>query len=249
MVKVSVIVPAYNVEKYLAECLDSLINQTLEDIEIIVINDGSTDCTLQILEEYAAKDRRIKIINQENAGQSVARNRGIDAAVGEYVAFVDADDWVDLDFFRKLYDAAKKENADVAAGGILFCDLNLKRRFLVKYRSQKSLYKLKEKYKYLLCNGKHCYIWNKIYHREHLLNGKLFFMDGKYYEDVFWSLQMLKVMDSAVCVPDILYYYRANPCSTVHTTKNDAKKCRTGKTLKLLDCNMQMKINWKLYFL
>lgn len=107
-IKVSVIVPVYNVEKYLRECLNSLVNQTLKEIEIICINDGSEDSSLEILNEYASKDSRFVIINQENSGQSVARNKGLDVAKGEYIGFVDSDDWVDLNFFENLYSEAVK---------------------------------------------------------------------------------------------------------------------------------------------
>ena len=116
MVKVSVIVPVYNVDKYLEECLDSIVNQTLNDIEIICVNDGSTDGSLKILEDYASKDDRIKIITQENGGLSVARNTGIDVAKGEYLSFVDSDDFIGLEMFDKMYDQAHSQDLD-----ILFC--------------------------------------------------------------------------------------------------------------------------------
>ena len=112
-ISVSIIVPVYNVEQYLERCLDSLINQTLQNIEIICINDGSTDNSLNILKQYIEKDKRIKIINQENRGVSVARNNGIEASQGEYIGFVDSDDYVDLDFFENLYNKEKKEDADI----------------------------------------------------------------------------------------------------------------------------------------
>ena len=104
---VSVIIPAYNVEKYIAKCLDSLINQSLKDIEIIIIDDGSTDKTPFIIKDYANQDKRIKVIAQTNQKQGAARNRGLEAASGEYIGFVDADDWVDLNYFEKLYETAK----------------------------------------------------------------------------------------------------------------------------------------------
>lgn len=119
MPKVSIIVPVYNVEKYLRKCIDSLVNQTLNDIEIICINDGSTDKSLKILKEYKNKDSRIILLNQENSGQSVARNRGIEIAKGEYLGFVDPDDWIDLDYYEKLYNAAIGTNADIATAGII----------------------------------------------------------------------------------------------------------------------------------
>ena len=112
--KVSVIVPAFNVEKYISKCLLSLVNQTLKDIEVIVINDGSTDKTLEIVQKFEELDKRIRIINQENQKQGAARNRGMEIAEGEYVGFVDSDDWVDLDYFEKLYLTAKKYNSDIA---------------------------------------------------------------------------------------------------------------------------------------
>ena len=117
MPKVSVIIPVYNVEPYLRRCLDSVIHQTLSDIEIICINDCSPDNSLAILQEYAAKDPRVKVIDfAENKGVSVARNTGMDAATGEYIGFVDSDDYVDLDFYEKLYARAKSTGADVAKG-------------------------------------------------------------------------------------------------------------------------------------
>jgi glycosyltransferase involved in cell wall biosynthesis len=114
-IKVSVIVPVYNVEPYLRRCLDSLVNQTLKDIEIICINDSSSDNSLVILKRYAKKDNRIKIIDfEKNQGVSVARNTGMEAAQGEYIGFCDPDDYVDLDFYEKLYALAKNKNADIA---------------------------------------------------------------------------------------------------------------------------------------
>lgn len=117
MIKVSIIVPIYNVEKYLKRCLDSLVNQTLNDIEIICINDGSTDGSLEILNEYGRRDDRIVIINQENSGLSATRNKGIDIAKGQFIGFVDSDDWVSKDYFEKLYNSAIQNEAEIAVGG------------------------------------------------------------------------------------------------------------------------------------
>ncbi|MDR3257037.1 MAG: glycosyltransferase, partial [Endomicrobium sp.] len=116
--KVSVIIPVYNVEPYVKDCLDSVVNQTLKDIEIVCVNDGSTDNSWRVLEEYAARDSRIKIITQANQGLACARNNGIKVAKGEYIGFVDSDDWISLDFYEKLYDNAKIENADVCVGNV-----------------------------------------------------------------------------------------------------------------------------------
>ena len=130
MVAVSIIVPVYNTEEYLQKCLDSLTNQTLKNIEIICVNDGSTDNSLKILQDNAIKDDRIKIINQENKKQGAARNAGMQVATGEYIGFVDSDDWVDLDFYEKLYIAAKKHNFDIALGTNVRAKKNINKKRL-----------------------------------------------------------------------------------------------------------------------
>ena len=111
MAKISVIIPVYNIEKYLVKCLDSVINQTFTDIEIICINDGSTDNSLSILEEYAQKDKRIKIINKENGGLSSAWNAGLNEVSAEYLTFVDGDDWIDTNTFKLAYEAVLNNKA------------------------------------------------------------------------------------------------------------------------------------------
>lgn len=117
MAKVSVIIPVYNTEKYLRKCLESVCNQTLSDIEIICIDDCSTDGSLEILKEYSKKDERIKLVElKENKGAGAARNLGIDNAKGEYIGFVDSDDWIDLDFYEKLYKEAIRTDADITKG-------------------------------------------------------------------------------------------------------------------------------------
>lgn len=121
MPKVSVIIPVYNTAKYLRKCLDSVCNQTLSDIEIICVNDCSTDNSFEILKEYSSKDKRIKLIDfKENKGAAVARNAGIDETKGEYIGFVDSDDFIDLDFYEKLYNKATETGADVAKSNLIF---------------------------------------------------------------------------------------------------------------------------------
>jgi len=129
MPKVSVIVPCYNVAPYVAKCLDSLVGQTLQDIEIICVDDKSTDDTAKIVAEYAERDKRIKLIKQrKNQGVSVARNTAIDAAHGEFIGFVDPDDYIDLDFYEKLYNTAINTSADIAKAIIISVDVNGKQR-------------------------------------------------------------------------------------------------------------------------
>lgn len=123
---ISVIIPLYNVEKYLEKCLESVINQTLEEIEIICINDGSTDNSLQILELFAQNDKRIKIINKENSGQGAARNIGMQHATGQYISFIDSDDWIEQDMYEKLYENAINLNSDIVMCPIRIFDESTK---------------------------------------------------------------------------------------------------------------------------
>lgn len=208
--KVSVIVPIYNVEKYLAKCLNSLINQTLKEIEIICVNDGSTDNSLKILENFEKNDSRIKVVSQQNMGLSGARNTGLNIATGEYIGFVDSDDWVDLEFFEKLYNVAKENSADISCAGF-------KRRgkFLsttrISYKKVKVYEDINDK---ILAIGipEHNYIWNKIY-----LNDKwnFKFQDGRYFEDMAISIKILHALKKMVTVPNVYYNYRRTPNSIV----------------------------------
>ena len=110
---VSVIIPAYNIEDYIGRCLDSVISQTYKNLEIIVVDDGSRDHTGEILDNYAKKDRRIKVIHKENGGVSSARNKGIEAAEGDYIGFIDGDDLIEPEMYKTLVDLLEEENADI----------------------------------------------------------------------------------------------------------------------------------------
>ena len=118
--KVSIVIPVYNVEKYLRQCLDSVVNQTLRDIEIICVNDGSKDSSPDILREYAEKDNRIKIIDKANSGYGASMNRGFDLATGEYLGIIESDDYAELNMFESLYEVAKRDDLDVVKSGFFF---------------------------------------------------------------------------------------------------------------------------------
>ena len=215
MTKVSVIIPVYNVENYLRDCLNSVVNQTLKDIEIICINDGSTDKSREILQEFADKDSRIKIIDQENKGQAAARNIGIKLAKGEFIGFVDSDDWLAADFYEKLYDSAIKFNADIAAGSIKRCFASGKSEDWIIYKNITFTNKLRKKFD--LCKvPKFHYIWNKIYRRVPFLHSGVTFEEGIYFEDLEFMHKVLCYLDNLVAVPDVFYYYRDNVNSTVN---------------------------------
>lgn len=215
MIKVSVIVPVFNTEKYLEKCLNSLINQTLQDIEIICVNDGSTDKSADIIKKFANKDSRFKLINQENKKQGAARNTGMKIAKGEYIGFVDSDDWVDLEYYEKLYNAAKKYNADMAlATNIRTGHGKDKKRLNIT--EEKFVTTLQDKIDV-------CQQWknecptNKIYRHSILKNNNIKWPEGVYCEDKLFTIKAVYYANSIVTVPDINYYYYRNPNSTVNS--------------------------------
>ena len=218
MKKVSVIVPVYNVEKYLSRCLESLINQSLKDIEIICINDGSADNSLQILKQFAYKDNRIKIINQTNSGQSVARNKGLAIASGKYIGFVDSDDWIDNDYYEKMFETIERTNSDFAC-------CSIKRMYPYKQSKRLEITKeeiicnLNDKFKYLNMPSQ-CFSVNKLYKRELLNKFEIRFIEGRYFEDIPFLLNIVLNFEQMVSVPNITYYYWANPNSTMKKQDN-----------------------------
>lgn len=231
--KVSIIVPAFNTDSYIAKCLFSLTKQTLNEIEIICINDGSTDKTLEIIEKFAQIDNRIKIINQANQKQGAARNRGMEAATGEYIGFIDSDDWVDLDFFEKLYLAAKKYDSDIAlATNIRTGNGKTKKRLNIE--EEVFVQSLQERID-ISKQVKNPCPTNKIYRKEMLIKNNITWPEGVYCEDKMFTIQAIFYANGLVAVPEVNYYYFRNPHSTVkrktkehklekERDKNNAKK-------------------------
>lgn len=212
-IKVSVIVPVYNVEKYLGKCIDSLLSQTLKDIEFIFVNDGSTDNSLQILEEYAKKDNRIKILSQEHSMLGNARNNGLRIAQGEFIGFVDSDDYTDCDFYEKLYTAAISNNADIATASILKHKLKYD-KYIIENKKIRLANSITDKIK--LCSDKtnrffHC--WNKIYKNTLIKEHNIKFTEHRLHEDVEFAIKAIFYANKIVSVPKIKYHYVQNPNS------------------------------------
>ncbi len=226
-IKVSIIIPVFNAEKYIAKCLESLINQTLKEIEIICINDGSSDNSLNLLKFYQKKDTRIKVVNQNNGGPGKSRNTGIKLAKGDFIGFVDSDDWVDKDYFEKLYNAAINNNCEIAAGNFYREGKILKSKKL-NYKYTSTYFKPEEKINYAFI-PKYNYVWNKIYKRTAIL--KKTFPENCYYEDMRWLVKIIYDLKGFVTVPNTFYHYRKNQGSIV-----------TQKTLKhQQDCKLAEK--------
>lgn len=215
--KVSVIIPVYNVEEYLRQCLDSIVNQTLKEIEIICVNDGSTDNSHQILTEYAQKDKRIIIINKENEGLGAARNTGMAYATGEYIGFVDSDDWVKLEAYEKFYKNAKTQNSDMVMCPIhVYDDITGKLKYDNPYFTLECL---NEEFDNCIFNHLKTKNFlfkisvtspNKIYKREFLneINAKfperLIFEDNPFFYETYLKARNVSL------IRDFLYFYRIN---------------------------------------
>lgn len=225
MAKISVIIPVYNVEKLLRRCIDSVLNQTLKDIEIICVNDGSTDNSGLILEEYK-KYENIKIINQKNAGLSVARNTGLENVTSKYVAFLDSDDFVDADFYEKLFRYIEEKNADIACASIIR-ENNQKKVCLINYKQIEVARNVKERF-FLADCPKHNFVWNKLYKTELINKNNLKFVPGMIYEDMWFTPDILEVANSVVAVPNTYYHYWKHKNTLI---KGDCDKYRADKLL------------------
>ena len=218
---VSIIVPAYNVEKFIPRCIISLINQSLANIEIIIINDGSTDNTETICRQFANCDSRIKVVSQSNQKQGAARNKGIAIARGEYLSFVDADDWISIDFCEKMYNAAKSTNAQIACASIVRGNEN-HQKMLIEYFEQKTFTNIKEKFIQAKM-PEFCFPCNKIFSRKALLEKKLRFREGVFYEDMIFVPDAISELEKMTTVADATYFYWKNPNSTIYK-KNDSSR-------------------------
>ena len=214
---ISVIVPVYNVEEYLEECLESIRHQSYTDIEVILVNDGSTDSSKEICERFCQADSRFRLINQENKGQSAARNRGVKESIGEYLMFVDSDDVINKNVLEVLLPYMKTEV------DIVECRMTRKKEEVYLNKPFKIVFEGNAKEAILNCIAikevKFCPV-TKLYRRE--IVEKVPFLEGYIYEDVFTGINYLKHMRKIVAVDYIGYYYRVRPNSTM--TKSFTEK-------------------------
>jgi glycosyltransferase involved in cell wall biosynthesis len=202
--KVSVIIPIYNREKYLKKCLDSVINQTLNDIEIICIDDGSTDRSREILNGYGKVDSRIKIINQKNQGPGLARNIGLKIAKGEYIGFVDSDDWIDLNFYETLFTEAKKQDADLTRTEYVYEYPNHSKEDNIN----KTILERKSDGELLNLNEHSVVIWNAIYKRKYLQKNNITFDKLPGLVDVPFTARATYYSKKTIPVIGTYYHYR-----------------------------------------
>lgn len=231
---ISVVVPIYNVERYLEKCIDSIINQSFEHLEIILVNDGSTDHSLEICEKYKAQDKRIKVLDKKNGGLSDARNAGIEESMGEFITFVDSDDFIDRDMIKYLYHLIKQNDADIS---------------ICQYKAIEEKSGIIKKYLFVPAetisgNNKcmeafftHCGIgtiaWGKLYKKE-LFDG-IRYPKGKFHEDVFTTYLLVAKSHCIVIGEQHKYNYllrdnsiSSSPFQLKHLDSIEAAKVRSG---------------------
>lgn len=218
---ISVIIPVYNVEKYLRKCLDSVVSQTYNNLEILIVDDGSTDCSGQICDEYAEKDDRIQVFHQLNCGLSKARNTGIDLSTGDYLMFIDSDDYISKDMAMELYNELKKSNADMSICNFHYVDENnniIKTKELDFHNAGSFILTKKELLNALTNSNISTAIvigCNKLY--KNSIFDSLRYPVGRIYEDEFIIHHILNKIDKAVLINRKYYYYIKRDNSITHT--------------------------------
>ncbi len=262
MAKISIIVPVFKVEKYLNRCIESLINQTFKDVEIILVDDGSPDNCGIICDAYAGKDNRIRVIHKANGGLGFARNSGIETALGKYIAFVDSDDFVSLEMYNILYNEAEKNHADVC-----LCGFNrvINDNIILAYSNpmNKGIYTEDAVLKDILANmlgappdyPKDDFIgmssWMGIYSKKIITENNIRFYSEREYisEDALFNIDYFSKSKRAAIIPDPLYYYCENVTSLTKSYKgNRFQKCKIlyeeiTRRIQFLDIKDQAKLN------
>ena len=217
---ISIIIPVYNTEKYIEECITSLLNQSLKEIEIICINDGSTDNSLKLLKDFEQKDPRIIVISQENSGPANARNIGLNSASADYIYFMDSDDYISNNFLESMYNKAKASKADIVINDNIICfyeeDKNKTAAF-IKNKFPDGTYKVTPEY--IKKRDLNNVLWSKIYKKSLIIDNKIKFPNIKTYEDCYFYSVILPLAKTVVQNNDETYYYR-NHNTSITSRKN-----------------------------
>lgn len=242
--KVSIVVPCWGVEKFLDRCVECLVNQTLQDIEIILVDDESPDRVPEMCDEWSAKDSRIRVIHKKNGGLGMACNSGIEVATGEYIAFCDSDDWVDKDMYETMYLAARENNAQMVFTGLKRVD-DTGKIFPMNHPAGKHIYNGRNQVDEIMLNmiasqpsdpvERHLQMSAKVvlYERDHIGKyGIRFESERKIIsEDLFFNLDCLTRADCAMVLPDVFYNYYCNGKSLTAKVRKD----RFEKNLEMRD--------------
>lgn len=254
---ISVVIPIYNVDKYLDSCLKSIEKQSYKNFEAILVNDGSTDTSREICEQYVKKDSRFRLINKVNGGLSSARNAGLSEAHGEFVCFIDSDDFIAENFLELLLKRMKEDNSDICACNFYFYYSNKK---IVQNRSKNNIVlSNKEAIRDFLLNGEQVEVmtWNKLYKTELFKKNNIVFPFGKINEDNFTTYKLLYYSKRISIISECLYYYVQRDGSIMNksfNTKNfDILEAftETKEFLNSKECNFQSELDYyefEIYF-
>ena len=232
--QISIIIPVYNAEKYLRKCIESVIAQTYKDWEAILVNDGSKDSSLAICQEYADKEERIRVIDKENGGVSSARNRGLAVARGEWITFMDSDDWLDDDAFQVYIETAQRTGADILKTGYRCHQLagidDKKIETEITLRDKSDILSLLQK------SGYEAYVWN-MFVSARIAKQNHFDETISWFEDQFFCYDCLLMANRVTLVPNILYDYRLHDSGSLSDMKDPfviASSVRRDMEYKLL---------------
>lgn len=209
--QISIIVPVYNAEKTIAKCLSSICNQTFRELEIIVIDDGSTDNSYSLCEGMTSTDKRIRLVTQANAGRSHTRNKGLELATGEWIGFVDSDDWIEPDMYERLYSVCTSQNAEIAQCSYFFNDHEFpKHRIQGTFSHDEALE--------LLFRDKEIknFLWNSLFHCS--LFDSIRFPEHKDFEDVAVMFRLFDKANRIICIDESLYHYCTSDTSIVRAS-------------------------------
>lgn len=246
MIKVSVIVPVYNEERYLLKCINSICNQTLKEIEIICVDDGSTDGSLQILHDLAEKDSRIQVLTQKNQFAGVARNHGMDHATGKYLSFLDADDYFEPDMLEKMYDKAEEGSCEVVICRYAkYCEDSKKTeipdwKFIDSFFIQKGVFsgdKLKSAGIFQITNG---WAWDKLFRTDYVRECGYIFPEFRSSEDGFFVYMLVTRARRIAYMDDILLTHRVNQMNSLSNTKE--KNWLNGFKMLLMIMNEMIRL-------
>ncbi len=227
---ISIIIPVYNVERYLRQCLESVINQTYTNLEIILVNDGSSDQCAEICDIYASIDARIAVIHKTNGGLSDARNAGLKVATGDFISFVDSDDVVSVEFYEKLLKLALKFNADIVECNYLKFAQNEEINNAGKDSQSKiEIFNTQDAIKLLMDEKLKQVVWNKLYRIKLVKN--IEFPIGKLNEDEFWTYKVFGNAKKILKLSDVLYYYRQQ-CDSIMGKAYNSKRLDGLEALK-----------------
>ena len=230
MIKISVVVPVYNVEKYIRQCLESIVNQTYKNLEIIVVNDGTKDNSMEIVEEFLS-DSRLKVINKENGGLSSARNRGMEEATGDYILFVDSDDWLEENGIDILVKNLIK-NIDILGANFYVFDeknqLKNKNNFKIKYREN-------DEGKNLLLNDLESVVWNKLYKISFLKKNNIIFLENVIHEDEEFTFKCYMKAKNVKYIQEVTYNYRINRVGSIMNNSEKNKNDSIASLRKIIN--------------